>query len=106
MWALKVGFKVDRVFMDFILFIPLAFARPRAEGYIYIFYNNMVFYFFLKTSIIRYMVYLFFMARALWVFDVFLFWLYNLASLYKCAVVKYLSDDAHIISFRFAFVGF
>ena len=36
MWALKVGFKVDRVFMDVILFIPLAFARPRV---IYFFYK-------------------------------------------------------------------
>ena len=45
---------MDRVFTDFILFISLVFARPRI---IYIFfYNNMVFYFFLKTSIIRYMV--------------------------------------------------
>ena len=42
MWALKVGFKVDRVFMGFILFIPLVFARPRAEGYIYILFNITV----------------------------------------------------------------
>ena len=28
--------------MDFILVIPLAFVRPRAEDYIF-FYNNMVF---------------------------------------------------------------
>ena len=41
MWALKVGFKVDRVFMDFVLFILLAFARPR--GIFFLFYNNMVF---------------------------------------------------------------
>ena len=35
MWALKVGFKMERVLMDFILFIPLAFARPSAEGFIF-----------------------------------------------------------------------
>ena len=56
MWALKVGFKVDRVFMDFILFISLAFATPRAEGYIYFLQQYIFFYFFLKISIIRYMV--------------------------------------------------
>ena len=59
MWILKGGFKVDRVFMDFILFISLAFTRPRAEDYIYIFTTIYTFYFFLKTSIIRYMIYLF-----------------------------------------------
>ena len=48
---------MDRAFKDFILFITLAFTRPRI---IYISFNNMVFYFFLKTSIIRNMVYLFF----------------------------------------------
>ena len=66
MWALKVGFKVDRGSMEFLLFILLAFARPKV---ILIFLINVVFYFLLKTSLIRYMVYLFLMARVLWAFD-------------------------------------
>ena len=37
---------------------------------------------------------------------IFLFWLKNLAFLYKCVVIVYLSDEKYIISFRFAFVGF
>ena len=65
-WALKVGFKMDRIYGLFVFYGPVIYGL------------------------------LFFI----------LFWRYNFASLYKCIVIVYLWDDAYIIRFRFAFVGF